>query len=215
MKCLQHIESFEMRRLARAQSAAFNSPDHQVIPITLQDNECFEMGRFARAQRASFNSLDYQATPTFIDVKIDLDIKQEKCISSADSDLFISDFLLLEEKESRLELDVNCDCGIMEMEEEESAFRINTSPTYKQRRSYSIPYVLNTEKKKKKLKKLIGKLSRERRSAENTKIKLQRRRLFPFAQAKSQLHTEEFGGMENGLHIMDYQDTPRSCLALV
>jgi len=174
------------------------------------------MGRFVRAQSAAFNSPNYQALPTLVDMRIDLDVEPEKPISSVDSDTFMSDFLLLEE-EPTWELDVTFDDDALEMElEQESfAFGINTSPKRKEHKSNSIPYRLDTRKKRKKLKKLIGKLSRERRHAENTKVKLQWRRARPFVQAKSLLHTEYGDAMEDELHIQDYQDAPRSCLALV
>ena len=181
-----------------------------------QQEECFEMGRFVRAQSAAFNSPNYQALPTLVDTRIDLDVEPEKPISSVDSDTFMSDFLLLEE-EPTWELDVTFDDDALEMELEQESFTfgINTSPKRQEHKSYSIPYRLDTRKKRKKLKKLIGKLSRERRHAENTKVKLQWRRTLPFVEAKNLLHTEYGDAMKDELHIQDYQDAPRSCLALV
>merc|ERR1712159_671246 len=54
------------------------------------------------------------------------------------------------------------------------------SPVYRQMKSFNVPLHLDVRRKKKSFKRLIGKMSRERRSGETTKIKLLRRKSRPF-----------------------------------
>merc|ERR1712065_66369 len=140
--------------------------------------------------------VNYQETHEGMDVNLDLHVLPLENATPLCSDLLPPK---TKEVDSAIEYEVASEDGVLEMDDELCLFRVDSLLSYKRLKSFSKPLSLDMEKKKKKFKKLIGKLSRERRHAETTRIKQQRRKSNPFS--KSQFY------FDDDMDIVNYQET--------
>ena len=170
-----------------------------------QYNDCFELGRLVRAQSAAFNDPHYDHVGIDdMDINLHLHVLPLENATPLCSDLLPPK---TKEVDSAIEYEVASEDGVLEMDDELRLFRVDSSPSHKRLKSFSKPLSLDMEKKKKKFKKLIGKLSRERRHAETTRIKQQRRKSNPFS--KSEFY------FDDDIDIVNYQETSPSCVNVI
>lgn len=136
-----------------------------------EDNECFELGRLVRAQQAAFNNPDYQ-------------YEEWSPLDGFGDDIDLLNIEGKREVDPMLDLEMIIDDQVLEMDDEIMFFGIDSSPSYQKQKSFSVPFSVDIGKKRKKFKKLIGKLLKERRHSDSTKVKQQRRKSYPYSQTK-------------------------------
>jgi len=180
----------------------------------------FEMGRFLRAQNAAFNNPDFKSFPTFIDTGITpLELEQNAATEPVPFNnrferykaaAFNAEMLLPhEEKESMLNIEIEINGNeVMEMVEEVSLFRVDSSPRYNKQKSFAMPFNTDVRKKKKRLNRLIGKLAKERRHAEATRIKQRRRQSHPLLNSSKYV---DHRYVEDDGNTMEFQTDSRCC----
>ena len=168
-----------------------------------QCDDSFELGRLARAQCAAFNDPHYEHQG--VDgMDINLDVLYLENYKPWDFDP-----LPFKEKEIDLavELEGVYEEDALEIEDDFCLFGVDSTPSYKRLKSFSIPISLDVKKRKKEFKKLIGKLSRERRHSENTRNKQERRKSNPFSNVQFYIN----GDMD----LLNYEQTSPNCVSVI